>query len=61
MTTTSLDDGPSCGPRAETAFLALPDLPNDWLAAAGDMPDAPPSDLYFRFLLWTRSAPPLIE
>ena len=29
--------------------------------AARDMPDAQPSDLYHRFLLWTRGAPPSIE
>ena len=29
--------------------------------AAGNLPSAEPSELYFRFLLWTREAPPFIE
>lgn len=29
--------------------------------AARDMPTAQPGDLYFRFLLWTRPAPPSTE
>ena len=29
--------------------------------AAGDMPSVEPSELYLRFLQWTRSAPPSIE
>lgn len=29
--------------------------------AAGDMPSVSPGELYFRFLLWTRSELPFIE